>query len=189
AGNLLGRSVLITGSGTIGCMQVLACRLAGASRIVMTDVVDHPLEVARAVGADQAVRIDRLPEGVTLASLAGEIDVAFEVSGAPAALATCLESVRRGGIVVQVGTLPAEGAHLHVNLVMSREIDLRGSFRFGNVFEFAVDAIARRGVDVRPVLSDAWPLARAAEAIEVARDKTRSMKVQLTLPDHLLTAS
>jgi L-idonate 5-dehydrogenase len=180
AGNLLGRSVLITGSGTIGCMQVLACRLAGASRVVVTDVVDHPLSVARQVGADETLRSDHLPEGATLASVAGEFDVAFEVSGAPPALASCLESVRRGGIVVQVGTLPADGMHLLANQIMAREIDLRGSFRFGNVFELAVGAIAHRRVDVRPVLSEAWPLQQAAEAIQVARDKTRSMKVQLT---------
>lgn len=179
AGNLLGKSVLITGSGTIGCMQVIACRLAGATRIVITDVVDHPLSVARQVGADQTIRVDQLPEGATIASVAGEFDVAFEVSGAPQALAACLESVRRGGVVVQVGTLPADGIHMHANLVMSREIDLRGSFRFGNVFELAVGAITSRRVDVRPVISGEWPLQQAAEAIQIARDKTRSMKVQL----------
>lgn len=179
AGSLLGKSVLITGSGTIGCMQVIACRLAGATRIVITDVVDHPLAVARQVGADQTIRVDQLPAGASIASVAGEFDVAFEVSGAPQALSACLESVRRGGIVVQVGTLPAEGMHLQANLVMSREIDLRGSFRFGNVFGLAVDAIVSRRVDVRPVISGAWPLDEAARAIETARDKTRSMKVQL----------
>jgi len=179
AGNLLGKSVLITGSGTIGCMQVIACRLAGASRIAITDVVDHPLSVARQVGADQTIRVDQLAQGSTIASVAGEFDVAFEVSGAPQALSACIETVRRGGIVVQVGTLPAEGMHLHANLVMSREIDLRGSFRFANVFELAVGAITSRRVDVRPVISGAWPLRQAAEAIQIARDKTRSMKVQL----------
>ena len=66
-----------------------------------------------------------------------------------------------------------------LRLVMSREIDLRGSFRFGNVFELAVGAITSRRVDVRPVISGEWPLQQAAEAIQIARDKTRSMKVQL----------
>ncbi len=179
AGNLMGRSVLVTGGGTIGCMMVLAARLGGARRVVVTDVVDHPLSVAREVGADEVVRSDRLPAGTSLASLVGEPDVAFEVSGAVPALASCLETVRRGGTVVQVGTLPAEGMHLHANLVMQRELDLRGSFRFGNVFDHAVDAIATRRVDVRPVISPSRPLAEAAAAIALARDKTRSMKVHL----------
>lgn len=178
AGPLLGSHVLVTGSGTIGCMMVLAARLAGAARVSVTDVVDHPLEVARAVGADDALRSDRL-DGGALAATIGEPDVAFEVSGAPAALATCIDTVRRGGVVVQVGTLPADGMHLMVNRIMARELDLRGSFRFGNVFDQAVRAIESRRVDVRPVLSGAHPLTDAAHALDLARDKTRSMKVQL----------
>lgn len=179
AGPLLGRSVLITGSGTIGCMMVLAARLAGAASIAMTDVVDHPLAVARQVGADLTVRIDQLAPGTALSEVVGEPDVAFEVSGAPSALVACLETVRRGATVVQVGTLPADGLHLNANLIMSRELDVRGSFRFGNVFGQAVHAIATRRVDVRPVLSGEHPLTDAARAIELARDKTVSMKVQL----------
>lgn len=179
AGNLLGRRVLITGSGTIGCLMVMAARLAGAAHVTVTDVVDHPLSVARTVGADAVVRTDRLPAGATLASLIGEPDVAFEMSGAPAALAACIETVRRGGVIVQVGTLPAEGMHLMANQIMARELDLRGSFRFGAVFEQAVATIARRRLDVRPVLSGEHPLSQAAQAITLARDKNRSMKVQL----------
>lgn len=178
AGNLLGRRVLITGSGTIGCMMVLAARLAGAAHIAITDVVDHPLQVAREVGADVAVRSDQLA-GTPLADAVGEPDVAFEVSGAPDALLSCIGTVRRGGVIVQVGTLPADGMHLPANQIMARELDLRGSFRFGNVFGHAVSAIAHRRVDVRPVISASQPLSQAAQAIELARDKTRSMKVHL----------
>ena len=179
AGNLLGKRVLITGSGTIGCMMVLAARLGGAAHIAITDVVDHPLAVARQVGADQTVRSDQLPEGTALSEAIGETDVAFEVSGAASALAAALQTVRRGGVVVQVGTLPAEGMFLMANQIMARELDVRGSFRFGNVFDHAVGAIAQRRVDVRPVLSGTHPLSEAVAAITLARDKTRSMKVQL----------
>ena len=178
-GNLLGKRVLITGSGTIGCMMVLAARLGGAAHIAITDVVDHPLAVARQVGADQAVRTDQLPEGTPLSEIVGEPDVAFEVSGAAAALASALQTVRRGGVIVQVGTLPPEGMFLMANQIMARELDVRGSFRFGNVFDHAVGAIASRRVDVRPVLSGTHPLSDAVAAITLARDKTRSMKVQL----------
>jgi L-idonate 5-dehydrogenase len=179
AGNLLGKRVLITGSGTIGCMMTLAAKLAGAAHVAITDVVDQPLAVARQVGADLAVRSDRLPEDSRLSEVVGEPDVAFEVSGAPSAMSACLETVRRGGIVVQVGTLPPEGFALNANLIMARELDVRGSFRFGNVFEHAVRAIAERRVDVRPVLSGVHPLTDAVRAITLARDKTVSMKVQL----------
>jgi L-idonate 5-dehydrogenase len=179
AGELLGKTVLVTGSGTIGCMMVLAARMMGAARIIMTDVVDHPLAVAKLVGADETIRIDQLPAGTKLSTVIGEPDVAFEVSGAPSAFTTAIETVKRGGVVVQVGTLPHDGMHVMANMIMSRELDLRGSFRFGNVFEIAVNAIAHRQVDVRPVISASHPLKDAAKAIQLATDKTQSMKIHL----------
>ena len=54
AGDLLGRTMLITGGGTIGCMSVLAARLAGAAKVIVCDIADRPLEMARTVGADAA---------------------------------------------------------------------------------------------------------------------------------------
>src|SRR6202163_2555970 len=59
AGDLLGKSVLITGAGTIGCLTVMAARLAGARKITVTDVLDRPLAQAKLVGADITLRADR----------------------------------------------------------------------------------------------------------------------------------
>ena len=174
-GDLLGKSVLITGAGTIGCVTVLAARLAGARRITVTDVLDRPLAQAKVVGADVTLRADR--EGDALRE--PQFDVAYEVSGNFNALKTCVAATKRGGVIVQVGTLPAEGTELPANQIMARELDVRGSFRFGNVFEHAVRSIAERRVDVRPVLSGVHPLTDAVRAITLARDKTVSMKVQL----------
>lgn len=179
AGELLGARVLVTGSGTIGCMMTIAARLAGAAHVTVTDIVDHPLEVARRVGADATVRIDRVPADARLADQTGEFDAAFEVSGAAGAFATCLDSLRRGGTLVQVGTLPPEGMHVFANRIMQRELDVRGSFRFANVFGLAVDSIAERRVDVRPAVSAQFPLAEAEAAIRAATDKSANIKVQL----------
>src|SRR5512137_283468 len=80
AGNLLGKSVLVTGAGPIGCLIVMAARLAGAA-----DVVDRTLAVAKAAGADRCLRADQLPKDAgALAEAVGDADVAFEVSGSPA---------------------------------------------------------------------------------------------------------
>jgi L-idonate 5-dehydrogenase len=105
-GDLLGKSVLITGAGTIGCVTVLAARLAGARRITVTDVLDRPLSQAKVVGADVTLRADR--EGDALKD--PQFDVAYEVSGNFNALKTCVAATKRGGVVVQVGTLPARAA-------------------------------------------------------------------------------
>ena len=173
AGSVFGKRVLITGGGTIGCMCAIAARLGGAAEVVVADIADRPLQMARTVGADAAVRSD-----IDAASLAEGFDVALEAAGAAAALATCLAAVQRGGRVVQVGTLPAELA-FPANSVMARELDYVGAFRANGEFDQAVQAIRSRRVDVRPLISAQLPISRAQEAFELALDRTRSTKVQL----------
>src|SRR5215475_15373846 len=77
AGELLGKSVLVTGGGTIGCLTVIAARLAGASSVTVSDVVDRPLATARAVGAARTIRGDREPDALA----SPQFDISFECSG------------------------------------------------------------------------------------------------------------
>jgi L-idonate 5-dehydrogenase len=174
AGTVLGETVLVTGGGTIGCMTVLAARLAGAAQVICCDIADRPLEMARACGADRVIRTDQ----VAAAELADLAEVAIEAAGSAAALGTCLAAVRRGGRIVQVGTLPPE-LPFPANNLMARELDYRGAFRAHLEFDWAVQAIRTRRVDVRPLISAQLPLQRSREAFELALDKSRSTKVQL----------
>jgi L-idonate 5-dehydrogenase len=175
AGVLTGRTVLVTGGGTIGSMCVIAARLAGAAEVIVCDIADRPLDIARQVGADRIIRSDQ----VAPASLADIADIAIEAAGSPAALSTCLAATRRGGRIVQVGTLPAEGVLFPANSIMARELEYVGAFRAAHAFDWAVQYLRTRRVDVRPLLSAQLPLSRAAEAFALAADRSRSTKVQL----------
>jgi L-idonate 5-dehydrogenase len=174
-GDLLGKSVLITGAGTIGCVTVLAARLAGAKAITVSDVLDRPLQQARIVGADATLRADR--EGDRLAK--PQFDVSFEVSGSFNALKSCVAATKRGGVIVQVGTLPHEPLPFVVNELMAKERDLRGAFRWGIEFDWAVDYLSTRRIDVRPLLSGQFPLQDAVAAFHAAADKNKSTKIQV----------
>ena len=177
AGNLCGKKVLISGSGTIGCMVLLAAKLDGAEQITMVDVLEEPLAIARKVGADQTLCVK--PSAAPSPELLNEFDVAFEVSGAASALGNCIELVRRGGTIVQVGTLPVAGINLFANQIMVKELDIRGSMRFGNVFSRAVRLLESQRLNVQPILTGRFPIAEAAKALQLAFDKTVSMKVQI----------
>ena len=177
AGNLFGKRVLISGSGTIGCMVLLAAKLDGAEQVTMVDVLEEPLAIARNVGADLTICVK--PSASPSTELLNEFDVAFEVSGAASALGNCIELVRRGGTIVQVGTLPAEGIHLFANQIMVKELDIRGSMRFGNVFSRAVRLLENQRLNVQSILTGRFPIAEAAKALQLAFDKTVSMKVQI----------
>jgi len=175
AGDLLGKAVLITGAGTIGCLTVMAARLAGAARVTVSDVLDRPLAKAREVGADDVVRADR--EAGALAS--PQFDAAFEVSGSFAALKSCVAAAKKGARIVQVGTLPHEPLPFVVNELMVKELDLCGAFRWGIEFDWAVRYLSTRRVDVRPLLTGQFPLQDAVKAFELAKDKSQSTKVQV----------
>ena len=174
-GELLGKSVLVTGAGTICCLTVIAARLAGAAKITVTDVLDRPLEQARTVGADATLHAQRDADALARP----QFDVAYEVSGNFNALKSCVAATKRGGIVVQVGTLPHEPLPFVVNDIMAKELDLRGAFRWGIEFDWAVDYLSSRRVDVRPLLSGQYPLQDAVAAFHAAADKNRSTKVQV----------
>ena len=111
--------------------------------------------------------------------MVGEVDVAFEVSGSPVAVMSCLATVARGGRIVQVGTLPAEGFQFPANQIMAREIDYVGTFRFGVEFDWSVQYLTERRVDVQPLLTAQFPLQESEAAFRLAADKSRSVKVQL----------
>jgi L-idonate 5-dehydrogenase len=179
AGPLLGKRVLVTGAGPIGALTVIAARRAGAVEIVATDVADAPLAAAAKVGADVTLNVAAEKDALArYGADKGYFDVMFEASGNAQALAGGLSVVRPAGIVVQIGIAGAEMT-LPMNLVVAKEIELRGTFRFHEEFALAVALIGGGLVDVMPLLTQTIPLADAREAFELAADRSKAMKVQL----------
>jgi L-idonate 5-dehydrogenase len=178
AGPMLGRRVLVTGSGPIGALALMAARHAGAAEIVATDILDAPLKKALEVGADRTINVAETPEALAgYGSDKGYFDVMLEASGNGRAIAAGLDVVRPGGVVVQLGL--GGDASLPLNTIVAKELELRGSFRFHEEFAWAVKFISDGSIDVGPLLSAVVPLADASRAFELAMDRTRSMKVQL----------
>jgi L-idonate 5-dehydrogenase len=179
AGSLIGKRVLVTGTGPIGCLVVLAAHHAGAGEIVATDISDPALAMARRIGADRGLNVASDPAALAeFRADKGYFDAVFECSGSVRALAGLPDVVRAGGSITLVGM--GGDASLPVSLLVAKEIALRGSFRFDGEFAWAVDLLARRAVDVRPLLTRTFPLERAVEAFELAGDRAHAMKVQLS---------
>jgi L-idonate 5-dehydrogenase len=178
AGALLGKTVLITGAGPIGMLTLLAGRSAGAGEIVITDVADAPLALAKNIGAAEAVNVAASGEAMKrFQAEKGYFDVMFEASGNPAALRQGIECLRPTGVVVLIG-IGGEGS-LMLNVVVAKEVELRGTFRFDKEFEWAVDALASGRIDPTPLLTDVMPVRDAVKAFEHAADRSKAMKVQL----------
>lgn len=182
AGDLAGKRVLVTGSGPIGALCAAVARHSGAAEIVVTDLQDAPLAIARAMGATATANVAADPEGlVPWQAGKGLCDVAFECSAAAPALRSAIAAVRPQGTIVQVGV--TGDLAVPINLLVGKEIALAGSHRFDAEYAEAVGLIARRAIDVRPLITGTYPLEDAVAAFEAAGDRARSSKVQLSFAE------
>ncbi len=178
AGPLLGKSVLVTGCGPIGILCILAARRAGADLIVATDLSDFTLGMARGAGAD--VTVNTGENAATLAVYAkdkGSFDVLFECSGAAPALIAAIDTMRPRGTIVQLGlggdmTLP-------VQALTAKEMSLTGSFRFHDEFRTGVSLMRKGLIDVKPFITQTFPLDQALVAFQTAGDRSRAVKAQI----------
>jgi L-idonate 5-dehydrogenase len=180
AGSLLGKRILVTGCGPIGALTIMAARLHGAREIVATDVMAAVLEKASRLGADRTINVASDPAQLGAYSVnKGYFDVHFEASGNEQAVRSGLEALKPRGILVQLG-LGGGDIPFPLNLVVAKEIEMRGTFRFHEEFALAVDLINQRRVNMKPLLTGTFGLNDAVKAFEIAGDRSRSMKVQLS---------
>lgn len=179
AGKMLGKRVLVTGCGPIGILSILAARRAGASEIVATDLSDFTLTVARAVGADTTLNSGDNPEALApYTASKGYFDVLYECSGAAPALAAAIQTMRPRGVILQLGlggdmTLP-------MMAITSKELDLRGSFRFHPEFATGVGLMQKGLINVKPLITHTVALSDAEAAFKLASDRSQALKAQIS---------
>lgn len=179
AGELEGRRVLITGAGPIGSLCAAVAAGEGAAEVVVTDLHDRPLEVARRMGATRVVNIARDGSEIErYAERKGHFHVAFECSAAALAIGSAIAALRPRGVLVQVGV--AGDTPMPINALVAKELRVQGTHRFHAEFAEAVEAIVLGRIDVRPIVTMRYPLDAAREAFLAAGDRSRAVKVQLT---------
>ena len=180
AGDISGRTVLVSGCGPIGILTIVAARLAGAARIIATDITPHSLGMAERYGADLAIDVASATDALAeFKAGRGMIDVAFECSGAPVAVANAAMTLRPRGRMVLVGN--GGEAPIPTSTIVAREISITGSFRFDIEFAEAARLIGSGAVDMTGVVSATYPMGEAVAAFNHAGDRTRATKVVINL--------
>jgi L-idonate 5-dehydrogenase len=178
AGPLTGKRVLVTGCGPIGALAVIAARAQGAREIVATDMTETVLRKALEIGADRVINVGERPEELSSYSAnKGYFDVQFEASGNERAVRSGLEVLRPRATLVQIGL--GGDVSIPQNMIVAKEIEIKGTFRFHEEFGLAVDFINNKRVNLKPLFSGSYPLEDAIAAFEAAGDRSRSMKIQL----------
>ncbi|WP_323169520.1 L-idonate 5-dehydrogenase [Pantoea agglomerans] len=179
AGNLTGSRVLVTGAGPIGCLIIAAALASGATEVIATDISQRCRDLAIKMGASAAHDPRDETVSATWEKDGGVFDVCFEASGAPAAIASVVAYIRPAGVIVQLG-MGASEVNYPIGLLLVKEIQLRGSFRFINEFTTAVRWLESGKINPLPLLSAEFSMKEAVAALEMASDKNSAAKVQLT---------
>ena len=152
---VLGEDVLITGAGPIGIMAAMVARHAGARHVVVTDVSEFRLELARSVGVELAIDVTRVSVADAIRQLRMKegFDVGFEMSGQASALRDMLASLTHGGNIAMLG-LPTEQFGIDWSRLVLNMTTIRGIYG-RQMFEtwYKMTLLVQSGLDISPVIT------------------------------------
>jgi L-iditol 2-dehydrogenase len=187
-----GDAVAVFGSGPIGLLTLQAARAAGATTLIAVDIEDFRLEHARRLGATHVIndrdrsavrRIREITAGLHgFGADHSGADVAFETAGAVPTTRNALASTRAGGVAVLVGLPPDPMVELDLVSAASREIDIRGQFRYANRYPRAIALTAGNRLDVASLVTHHFGLDDAEAALRFADEhKGEALKVMIDI--------
>ena len=157
--NLVGEDVLVTGAGSIGIMAALVAREVGARHVVLTDVSDDRLEVARDLGIETTCNTAkvRLAEVMPTLDMHEGFDVGLEMSGAPAALREMIDCMNTGGRIAILG-IAGEPFEIDWNKVVFKMLTLKGIYG-REMFEtwYKMTVLARDRIDLGRIITHRFP--------------------------------
>ena len=157
--NLVGEDVLITGAGPIGSMAAAIARHVGARHVVITDVNDYRLRLAKKMGATRTVNVDRetLPDVMSELGMTEGFDVGLEMSGVPSALTSMLEQMTHGAKIAMLG-IPTAGFPIDWTQVIFKGLEIKGIYG-REMFEtwYKMVAMLQSGLDLSPMITHHFP--------------------------------
>jgi len=157
--DLLGEDVLITGAGPIGAMAAAVCKHAGARHVVITDVIDSRLDLARTLGATRTVNVtrERIADVKAELGMYEGFDVGLEMSGNPQAFNELIDNMCHGGKISILG-IPAENTAIDWNKVIFNMLTLKGIYG-REMYEtwYKMSVMIDSGLDISPVITHRLP--------------------------------
>ena len=166
---VLGEDVLITGAGPIGIMAAAVARHAGARFVVVTDVNEYRLDLARKMGATVAlnVREGSLADVQAHLGMQEGFDVGLEMSGNPAALHDMIDALCHGGKIAMLG-IPSGPIEVDWNKVVFNMLTIKGIYG-REMYEtwYKMSVMLQSGLDIKPVITHRFPVDEWERGFEV----------------------
>jgi threonine 3-dehydrogenase len=167
--DLVGEDVLITGAGPIGIMAAAVCRFAGARHVVITDVNQYRLELARKLGVTRAVDTtsESIDEAITALNMSNGFDIGLEMSGNSHAFNDMIRHMYHGGHIGLLGFLPPS-TEINWDEVIFKGLHLKGIYG-REMFEtwYKMSQLLRSGLDISSVITHTFTVSQFQDAFEV----------------------
>jgi L-iditol 2-dehydrogenase len=177
----LGDTVAVIGAGPIGLLHLLTVKKMGAEKIVMIDLVDERLNVAKELGADETINAGKENSVEKVQQLTGGYgaDIVIEAIGSPVTWEQALRLARKGGTILEFGGCPP-GTEIKLNTEMLHygELTVLGAFHTTPLhFRKALNLISSRTVDVRPLVTKRMRLEDIKQAFEILSTSKNEIKI------------
>ena len=166
--NLVGEDVLVTGAGPIGIMAVAIAKHAGARYVVITDVNEYRLDLAKKMGATRAVNVAKgdLKDTMRDLGMTEGFDIGLEMSGNTSAFRSMIDSMANGGHIALLGLLE-DGAGIDWGKVIFKGLFLKGIYG-REMFEtwYKMAAMLQSGLDISPMITHRFPIEEFKKGFE-----------------------
>lgn len=184
AGDLHGKNVVVSGAGTIGNLVAQAVISAGAKKVLITDVSDLRLDIARQCGIENTVNVSKTPLKEAVKDVFGEegYQVGFEVAGVESSVRSLMETIEKGSTIVIVAVFAKDPA-LSMFYLGEHELTLVGTMMYRHEdFVKTVENIAAGTVKLEPLISNRFRFEEYDAAYKyIAANRMTSMKVMIEL--------
>ncbi|EMX8645386.1 L-threonine 3-dehydrogenase [Providencia stuartii] len=169
--DLVGEDVLVSGAGPIGIMAAAVCRHVGARHVVITDINDYRLELAKKMGVTRAVNVGRenLKDVMKELGMQEGFDVALEVSGSPAAFHSMLDTMNHGGRIALLG-IPSSEMAIDWSKVIFKGLFIKGIYG-REMFEtwYKMATLIQSGLDLSPIITHQFSIDDFQKGFDVMR--------------------
>jgi L-iditol 2-dehydrogenase len=177
----LGDTVAIIGAGPIGLLHLLTVKKMGIEKAIMIDLVDERLSYAQKLGADETINGGKEKVIERILQLTGGYgaDVVIEAIGLPATWEQALKLARKGGTVLEFGGCPP-GTEIKLNAEQLHygELTVLGTFHTTPLhFRKALNLVASRTIDVRPLITRKMRLEEVKQALEILSTSKNEIKI------------
>ena len=163
-----GQTAVVTGSGCIGLVSMMALKAMGVNRVYMVDVMEKRLEKALELGADGAINAAKEDVLAKIAELTDGrgVDLVIETAGTQVTTVQAIHMAKKGATIVLVGYSRTGELTLPVSLALDKELTFKTVFRYRHIYPMAIEAVAAGRINLKGIVTNCYDLDDVQQAMD-----------------------